>query len=128
VSAEDSFDVTAAGLRADSAELAVSVEVLAAKLEDALPAETRVVRRARRPLSRQRRVHSIEVRMGNCRFTLVARGGGAAECWRERQSGGIAIKREPLNLEAWVDALTDELRASAEQSARARDALDKLVG
>jgi hypothetical protein len=128
VSAEDSFDVTAAGLRADSAELAVSVEVLAAKLEDALPGETRVVRRARRPLSRQRRVHSIEVRLGNNRFSLVARGAGAAECWRERQSGGIAINRQPLELEAWVDALTDELRASAEQSARARDALDKLVG
>lgn len=128
MSAEDSFDVTAAGLRADSAELAVTVEVLAAKLEDALPAETRVVRRARRPLSRQRRVHSIEVRLRGCRFSLVARGTGAAECWRERESGGIAIKRQPLELEAWVDALTDELRASAEQSTRAREALDKLVG
>jgi hypothetical protein len=124
--AEESFDLAAAGLRADGAELAVNVEVLAAKLEDALASETHVVRRARRLLSKDKRVERIDVTLGDWRFGLRAQD-GRLECWRERHSGGIAIKREALDPAAWVAALIEELRDTAQQSARAREALAKLV-
>ena len=38
------------------------------------------------------------------------------------------IKRDPLELDAWVDALTAQLRELAAGSAAARAALERLVG
>jgi hypothetical protein len=123
---EDSFDIAAAGLRADGSELSVAVEVLASKLEDALAAETRVVRRSKRLLSKDKRVERIDVNLGDWRFGLRAQD-SSVECYRERRSGGIAIKREALSLDEWVAALTGELRGRAQQSARAREALTRLM-
>ena len=62
------FDLDAAGLRAGSADMATGIEVLAAKLEDALPAETAVRRRSRGFLSREKVVEEIEV----CTARLIA--------------------------------------------------------
>lgn len=123
---KDHFDLAAAGLRADGSELAVGVEVLAGKLEQALGPETRVTRRSKRRLSKDKRVERIDVTLGDWRFGLRAQDSGV-ECWRERHSGGIAIKRELLDLDGWVTALTEELRAAAQNSAGAREALAKLI-
>src|SRR5262249_18296413 len=68
--AEDSFDLDAAGLRADSGDLAAYVEVLARKLEDALPQQTVVSRRSKGFLSREKVVDTIEVTLGDFRYTL----------------------------------------------------------
>lgn len=53
--------------------------------------------------------------------------GGRVEGFRERQSGGIAIKREALTPDQWIAALTADLRAEAERSAQARSALEELL-
>ena len=50
------------------------------------------------------------------------------EGFREREVGGIAIKREQLDPDAWVAALTNDLRAEAERSSEARAALESLLG
>jgi hypothetical protein len=121
----ESFDLSAAGLRADSQELLTWLEVLAVKLADALPDQTEV-KRARRLLSSAQPVQSVIVRLGSSVLSLYARGRGV-ECWQEREVGGISIKREPLSADAWVCALTDELRAAAEDSAQAREALARLL-
>jgi hypothetical protein len=123
--AGDDFDLSAAGLRADSGDIATTVEVIARKLEDALPAHTSVQRRGR-PLSRAKHVYAIEVRLGDWRYQLQFDGRAIAAS-REREVGGIAIKRESLSLVDWVGAMTAELRASAEQSAQARTALERLL-
>jgi len=47
---------------------------------------------------------------------------------RAQEVRGVVIKREPLELDAWVDALTGQLRELAEGSAAARAALERLVG
>jgi hypothetical protein len=127
VSDELGFDLDAAGLRADGADLASGIEVLAAKLEGALPSRTSVQRRARRLLSRDKVVEAIEVRLGDWRYALRV-DGGRVEAAREQEVRGVVIKREPLELGAWMAALTAELRAEAATSAEARAALDRLVG
>ena len=122
--AEDSFDLDAAGLRADGADLASYIEVLARKLEDALPGQTEVRRRSKGFLSREKVVDTSEVRLGEFRYT-IARDGQAA---RAKEVRGVVIKREELGLEAWVGGLAGELRELAAGSAEARAALERLVG
>lgn len=121
------FDLAAAGLRADGADLATAVEVLASKLEDALPRETAVRRRSRGFLSREKVVEAIEVALGDWRYALEVVD-GRVEASRRQTVRGIVIRREPLELDAWVGALTDELREQARTSEQARAALERLVG
>jgi hypothetical protein len=123
----DSFDLDAAGLRADRGDLAAGVEVLARKLEDALPRETTVERRAKRLLSRDKVVETIEVRLGVSRYALRAQG-GEIEAERAQEVRGVVIKREQLGFDEWVTSLLAELGDAARGSADARTALDRLLG
>jgi hypothetical protein len=124
--ADDSFDLDAAGLRADGADVADYVEVLARKLQAALPAETQVRRRAKGLLSREKVVEAIDVTLGEYRYAL-RQGRRGVEATRAKEVRGVVIKREPLELSAWVDGLTAELRELAAGSSRAREAFDRLM-
>jgi hypothetical protein len=128
---EQSFDLSAAGLRADGTDLRISVEVLAAKLESSLPGRTRVERHGGGLLGRgEKHVRQIQVELGadsGTRYQLTI-DGGRVEGFRERKSGGISIKREPLDPDRWVTALTAELQSEAQRSSEARAALEGLVG
>lgn len=121
------FDLDAAGLRADGAELLIGIEVLARKLEDALPQSTSVQRRSKRLFGGSKVVESVEVRIGTTRYGLEVDGHNVTAD-RRQEVRGIAIKREPLALGDWVNALTGELREQAAGSADARTALERLVG
>jgi hypothetical protein len=130
---DETFDLSAAGLRADGTDLRISVEVLASKLESSLPSRTRVERRGGGLLGRgDKHVRQIQVDLGSgsgaggVTYQLEI-DGDRVEGFRERKSGGIAIKREPLNPDQWIAALTAELQAEAERSAEARTALEGLV-
>jgi hypothetical protein len=123
----DSFDLDASTLRAGGADLTVYVEVLARKLEDALPAETEVGRRSKGLFSREKVVEKIEVSLGDQRYVLQREGRGLSAS-RAQQVRGVVIKRQPLELDAWVDALTGQLRELAAGSAAARAAFERLVG
>jgi hypothetical protein len=127
VSTEENFDLAAAGLRGDGAELSTSIEVLASKLEQALPGRARAERRGAGVLGRGKKsVRSLRVDLGSSCFQLIV-DGGRLEGFRERQVGGISIKRESLQAAEWVAALTETLRAEAEHSAEARTALERLL-
>ena len=121
------FDLDAAGLRADGSEVGAGVEVLAVKLEGALPGACTVTRRAKRLFSKEKVVEAIDVRLGGDRYALRV-DGRRVEATREREVRGVVIRREELGVAAWVDALTRELREQAQGSAEARTALDRLVG
>jgi hypothetical protein len=128
--ADETFDLSAAGLRADGTDLRISVEVLAAKLESSLPGRTRVERRGGGLLGRgEKHVRQIQVELGSGSGTTyqLSIDGDRVEGFRERKSGGIAIKREPLDPDAWIAALTEELQSEAQRSAEARAALEGLV-
>jgi len=124
---EDTFDLAAAGLRVEGGDLTMSVEVLAAKLEQALPGVARVERRGGGLLGRgEKRVCKVTVQLGASCYQLAV-DGPRVEGFRERQVGGIAIKREPLDTAAWIAALTADLRSEAERSTQARTALEQLL-
>jgi hypothetical protein len=125
--ADDSFDLDASTLRADGADLSVYIEVLARKLEDALPAETDVRRRSKGFLSREKVVEIVAVSLGDQRYTLEREGRGVVAS-RAQQVRGVVIKRQPLDLDEWVKALTGQLSELAAGSAAARTALERLVG
>ncbi|HUN77344.1 MAG TPA: hypothetical protein VMU32_00320 [Solirubrobacteraceae bacterium] len=124
---DQDFDLAAAGLRADGEDVRVSLEVLASKLEESLPGRARVERRGGGLLGRgEKHVREVRVELGEMRYQLTIEGERVAG-FRERQVGGIAIKREPLDAQAWVSALADDLRAEAQRSAQAREALGRLL-
>src|SRR5690348_884607 len=103
----EDFDLDAAGLRADSADLKTYVEVLARKLEVALPSQCVVERRAKKFLSREKVVESIRVDLGEHRYEL--RAGGQAS--RAKVVRDVTIRTEPLGLDEWVRALGNDLSA-----------------
>src|SRR3954454_20012340 len=117
------FDLDAAGLRADSADLKTYIEVLARKLELALPGQTTVDRRSKRLLSREKVVETITVALGDFVYELRANG----QASRAKAVRGVTIKTEPLAVDDWVQALADDLSARADESAEARAALERLV-
>ena len=124
---EDGFDLAAAGLRFDSADVARSMEVLAAKLEQALPGHAHVQRKGGGVLGRgAKRVCAVYVELGANRYQLELKG-ERVQGFREKQVGGIAIKREALDAAAWLAALTADLQEEAQRSGAAREALEKLL-
>jgi len=127
VSDDRDFDLDAASLRADEGDLRISVEVLASKLEQALPSRTKVQRRRGGLLGKgAKRVSEVLVQLGAVSYRLQVQG-EQLEGSRQKEVGGITIKRETLDPSAWVRELTDTLRAEAESSAEARNALARLT-
>lgn len=121
------FDLIAAGIRSDGSDLRISIEALAAKLEAALPGQTRVTRSGGGLLGRGRRsVRAIAVSVGDSRYELAVAQDGLRGT-RTREVGGIAIKHDSLPAAEWVTALTDTLRERSQESAAARSALEALL-
>lgn len=126
-SEEATFDLAAAGLRADGTDLRISVEVLASKLESSLPGRCRVERRGGGLLGRgEKRVRHVAIDLGGSTYELTV-SGERIEGFRGREVGGISIKRESLTPDAWIAALTAELQTEAQRSAQARSALQGLL-
>lgn len=121
------FDLAAAGLRADGSDEMQSLEVLARKLEDALPGRCSVRRRARRLLSRDKRVEAVDLNLGDWEYTLRS-DGHAITALRGQTVRGVTIKREEMALGDWVRSLAAELSEMSASSAEARQALDRLLG
>ncbi len=124
---EPDLDLAAASLRADRGDLDAYVEGLAARLADALPGQVEVERRRTRLFGGPRRVHALRAALGDTTFSL-ARSGHRLAGRREQVVRGVRIKGEDLALDAWIDALVAELGEEARSSARAREALGRLVG
>ena len=103
----EDFDLDAAGPAGRRRRMSRPiVEVLARKLEDALPAETEVRRGAKGLLSREKVVEAIEVTLGEYRYGLRRERRGV-EATRAKEVRGVVIKREPLELDArGCDGLT----------------------
>jgi hypothetical protein len=120
------LDLLAASLRSGSGDLSSFVESLAAKLEDALPSLTRV-QRGRQGIRGPKLVRRISVEARGDRLELVREGSDRVQTVRARVSGGIVIKTEPLDIDAWLDALTQALASEASRSERTRQALQRLL-
>ncbi len=124
----EDFDLAAAGLRLDGADVAGSTEVLAAKLERALPGRVSIRRSGGGLLGRgPKRVRELRLEVGSCQYELLI-DGDRMQGWRGREVRGVAIKREALDPARWLAALTADLQEEAERSSEARAALERLLG
>jgi hypothetical protein len=127
VSGDEAFDLPAAALRADQAELGSSVEVLAGSLEQALPQIVSVERRKVGGFrSKRREVQRIAVALGDEQFELRA-GAGATQCTRHKVVRGITLSRQELSLSDWIAELVAAIARSAEVQERDRIALEGLL-
>lgn len=125
--ATDGFDLDllAASLRADAGDLQAFVETLAIKLEQAMPGRVRVQRR-RSALLQPKLVREISLDAGDRRLELSV-AGGALQTSCSRLSGGIVLKREALDTDAWLTAVGEALSAEAQRSETTRQALERLL-
>jgi hypothetical protein len=115
-----SFEMVAAALRSDSADVAVY----------ALPAGVVTVDRPRTMSDRMRgrpgEVTKITVRLGDQVLTLgVQEGRPAAEICREVR--GVVLSRRPVQLTEWAAELAKALVTYADQNAQAAQVLRRLV-
>jgi hypothetical protein len=123
---EISVDLLAASLRASSSDLNTFVEVLADKLEDALPGRVQVGRRSTRFLGKEKRVERLQCDLGDQRYLLAARAGGV-EVRRATAVRGVVLKTEELPLGDWLDALAADLADEARTSEQAQLALQRML-
>jgi hypothetical protein len=117
------FELLAASLRADARDLNAFFEALAAKLSASFPESTNVDREGFRGRGR---VKSIAVDLGEHRYGL-GRSSAGVTCTRARTVRGIVLKNEELELDDWIDSLSQDLAGAAEQSERGRLALERLL-
>jgi hypothetical protein len=118
-----SFELLAASLRADTADMPAWVAALGTKLSGALPG--RVVLHHSGFLGHGP-ADGLAVDMGAWRFALrLEHGQPSAE--RTHVVRGIALKTEALPLDAWIDALSTALAELAATSARERQAILGLL-
>ncbi len=120
------IDLLAASLRADASDTDAFVEGLATKLEAVLPGRVSV-KRSRNGLFGPKLVKEIAVDAGDERLELARGAGDTIEWRRARQSGGIVLKRELLDSDAWMAALGGAMTVEAERSAQTRQALERLL-
>jgi hypothetical protein len=121
------LDLPAAALRADEAELALSVEALAAQLEQVLPGLASVERQKVGGFrSKRREVRRIAVALGEELFELRREAAGF-RCTRHKVVRGITLSREELPLEGWIEQLLQGVSRRAQISDRDRVALEGLL-
>jgi hypothetical protein len=125
-SADGDFELLAGSLRASSGDLKIFVEVLADKLEQALPGRVVVERRAVRRFSKEKRVARIEVTLGDNRYIAVSQDGRVETRWAKAVRG-VVLKTEALPLDAWLEGLGRGLALEADASEQSRLALEQLL-
>jgi hypothetical protein len=119
------FDLLAASLRADAADLKTFLEVLATKMSDALPNMVRVEREGGL-FKKEHPVRSIRIQIEEHGYE-IRRAASGIEARLNHQVRGIVLKNEVMRLDQWIEALSEHLTRHAESSASARSALDQLV-
>ena len=101
------------------------IEEFAQTLERALPDETLVERRG--GLFSEKRITAVRVHLGDYLYSLEAPGRGGVAAARTKVVRGIKLKTEPMDVDGWLNAVSDALGRFAESSQQARDALWNLV-
>jgi hypothetical protein len=119
------FDLLAASLRADATDLHAFIDVIATKMEAALPGATSV-KRVKQGFRGPKIVVEVAVEAGGERLELH-RQGDALESMRAKTSGGIVLKRERLDINQWLESLAQMLAVEAKRSQLTREALGRLL-
>ena len=127
MSTDETFNLPAADLRAEEAELAMSVEVLATTLEQALPQIASVERRKVGGFrSKRTEVHRIALALDEDQFELLPTGHGL-QCTRHKVVRGITLSRQELPLADWLAEVIAGVTRRADLEERDRIALEGLL-
>lgn len=119
------LDLAISSLNADGSDMQLMLRLLTEKLATVLGDRLQVAR-AGGLLKRSNAIEKVEVRFGAC--DLEAKLAGAtAEFTIGQVSGGIRIRTERVDAEAWTRRLLQELQAEATHSASARQALESIM-
>jgi hypothetical protein len=119
------FEMLAASLRSDSADLPAFLEILAVKLGDALPGLV-TVRRSGGLFAKRKPVAQIEVSLDDRRFTATVRG-PVVETFVAHEVRGVRLSGDAVPLDAWLSQLGQSLTEFAQRSAVGSDALRRLL-
>src|SRR5918912_862378 len=101
------FELVAASIRADASDLKTFMDVLAVKLEQALPGMVYVEREGGL-FKKERKVKVIRIQLEDKLYDL-ARAGAGVEARLSHQVRGITLKNEVMNLDAWISELSHHL-------------------
>lgn len=102
------------------------LEQLAVMLESALPGEIDIARKG--GLFTKKTVQRVTVTFGDNRYALEDQGRGPLQAAKTRIVRGIALKTELMTVPDWLTEIGAALDERARTSARAREALSRLVG
>jgi hypothetical protein len=119
------FDMLAASLRADASELGTFINVLASKLQSALPDHVTCEREHKRFRDTDR-ITKIEVTLDELRFELED-AKGRLETRISHVVRGMKLKSDEVALDQWIERLSRKLAEAAERSAKSRDAIAGLL-
>ncbi|MEP7218809.1 MAG: hypothetical protein ABI876_07820 [Bacteroidota bacterium] len=120
------FNVLAATLRMEGGESSDMLELLAEKLESAIPSHTGV-KRSGGLFSRKQTVQEIAVDFDEQTYRIVRGKHGTPSATIARKVRGIVLKTTETPLATWTDELAGELFRMAEKSIETKEALQKLI-
>ena len=120
------IDLLAASLRSDSADVGAFVEGLAVKLQTCCRAGRECCAGAA-SCSVRSSWRTISIDIGDERLELSRSEHNAIETQRCRLSGGIVIKSESIDTDAWMHVVGALLSAEAQRSEQTRQALERLL-
>lgn len=120
-----SFDVLAASLRQDTRDMAAFSEILAKKLEEAVPGFVRVERQGGL-FQKNPPVRRLIVTFEPWQYVLENQRGRVSTS-RVKMVRGVSIKTDPMELNPWIDAISQELVQVASHEANARETLERFL-
>jgi hypothetical protein len=120
-----SFDVLAASLRQDTRDMAAFSEILAKKLEEAVPGFVRVERQGGL-FQKNPPVRRLIVTFEPWQYVLENQRGRVSTS-RVKMVRGVSIKTDPMELNPWIDAISQELVQVASHEATARETLERFL-
>ncbi|MGH7861632.1 MAG: hypothetical protein ACRENM_02960 [Candidatus Dormibacteraceae bacterium] len=120
------FDLVAASIRADARDLDTFMEVMATKLEQALPGGV-VVEREGGLFKRVHPVRKLQIGFDDWIYELEREPAGLRSAVAHSVRG-ITVKSETIELDSWIEALSRHLAEYARESTKARLALERLLG
>ncbi len=121
------LDLAAATLRANLSDVHIMLKVLATQLADTLGNRLSVERGGGRfKRSKSDEIRGVKITMGGDDFQADV-DGSTLRCTIGHSSGGIRIRSEQVDMDAWVARLLGALQAEAAHSETARQALQNIV-
>ncbi len=119
-------DVLAAALRLDHQETKDLLEFLAQKLEQALPQATTVTRKGGL-FSKVRPVQEVLVRFNDYHYQITREQHGPLIAKVLKVVRGVVLKTTEISVDQWTEEIAQQLAQLSQQSAQARQALNKFV-